>query len=69
MRVEWDRRGYAALRAVDSGFVVSARIRTLSFALLAALGFVLKLLLLKEGLFTSSKDKLLAAIGAFQLSI
>jgi len=69
MRVEWDRRGYPALRAVDSGFVASAHIWTLSFAVLAALGFVLELLFLKEGLLTSSKDELLAAIGAFQLPI
>lgn len=69
MRVKRDRCGLTAFRTVNSRLVLSVHVWALSLAFLAALGVVLELHLPKEGLFTSTKDKLLPASGAFQISV
>jgi hypothetical protein len=65
-RHERDYRGGTARRAGDGAF--DARPPSLSFgvASLAVLGFVLELLLAKEGLLPGAEDEVLSTINALQ---
>jgi hypothetical protein len=68
---KWNRRLLAASRASGTRFCTHARspVRTLRFTLLAALGVVFKLFIVKKELLTRGEHKFIAAIYALQDSI
>jgi hypothetical protein len=70
-RLEGNCRFFAALRAVGPRFRTSPRapVGALGLALLAALGVILELFIVKEKLFARGKDKLIAAVCALQDSV
>jgi hypothetical protein len=76
-RTEWDRRLFAALRATGPGFrfgVMLALAGThhrypFTFAVFAAFGFVLELLVVKKQLFARREHEVRATIHALQLLV
>jgi hypothetical protein len=65
-RHERDDCGGAALRTGDAGFDAGALTSSFGFAPLAALGFMLELLLAEEDLLPGAEDEVLSAIDTLQ---
>jgi hypothetical protein len=65
-RHERDYRGGAARRAHNGAFGSRPPTINFGFASLAVLGFVLELLLAKEGLLPGAEDEVLSTINALQ---
>jgi hypothetical protein len=68
---KWNSRLLAACRALGARLSTNARptVCTLSLALLAALGVIFKLFIVKEELLSGGEDELIATVNAFEDSI